>query len=60
MELKIDWVALRTALRTAGSLMVGNVGVAAILLGNRNWPALGTLLVVGSGVNVFNSTDRKA
>ena len=30
--------------------MVGNVGVAAILLGNRNWPALGTLLVVGSGV----------
>ena len=50
MELKIDWVALRTALQTAGSLMVGNVGVAANLLGNRNWPALGTLLVVGSGV----------
>ena len=58
-KLKVDWTAVLTAARTAGALMIGNVFVAGMLLGNRNWLALATLLVAGAVVIILASTAWK-
>lgn len=59
MKLKFDWPAIIAAVRTAGALMVGNVFVSALLLGNRNWVSLGALLGWGLIVIISTSTTRK-
>ena len=56
---KIDWTAVRTAARTAGALMIGNVFVAAMLLGNRNWLLLISLLVIGTLLIILTSIEKR-
>jgi hypothetical protein len=55
MNLKIDRAAVKTALRTAGALMVGNAFVAPLLLDNRNWLGIGALMLVGVGAILLTS-----
>jgi len=47
MKLKFDSVSIKTGLRTAGSLMVGNAFVAPLILDNKNWVNIGLLLFLG-------------
>ncbi len=56
-KLKVDWTSVKTAARTSGSLMVGNVFVAAMLLGNRAWLSLISLLVIGTVLIMLTSID---
>ena len=58
MKLNLDWPLIRTALRTAGGTMIGNVFVFALLLGNRDWVMLGGLLLIGAVVIIVNSTKE--
>ena len=60
MKFKIDWAGIKTAGRTLGALMVGNVFVAAMLLDNRHWLGLAMLLAIGVALIIFTSIERKA
>ena len=51
----LDFPAIKTALRTAGALMIGNAFVAPLLFDNRNWLGIGTLLVMGTCAIVSTS-----
>jgi len=59
MKFKLDWPLITAAVRTAGALMVGNVFVSSILLGNRNWLGLGALLLFGILAIIVTSMTRK-
>lgn len=59
MKFKIDVAAIKTACRTAGALMIGNAFVGVLLLGNRDWFSLATLLVAGWCVIILTSIERK-
>lgn len=52
-KIKLDRAALKVALRTVGSLMLGNAFVAVLLLGNRDWRGLSTLLIAGGAVIII-------
>lgn len=56
---KLDRAALKTALRTAGALMLGNAFVGVLLLGNRDWLAVLALLVAGGAVIILTSIEHK-
>jgi hypothetical protein len=56
---KLDRAALKTALRTAGALMLGNAFVAVLLLGNRDWFAVVALLVAAAAVIILTSIEHK-
>ena len=56
-ELKVDWTSVKTAARTSGALMVGNVFVAAMLLGNRAWLSLISFLLIGTVLIMLTSID---
>jgi hypothetical protein len=56
---KLDRAALKTALRTAGALMLGNAFVAILLLGNRDWFAVVALLVAAAAVIILTSIENK-
>jgi hypothetical protein len=58
-KLKLDRAALKTALRTAGALMLGNAFVGVLLLGNRDWLAVLALLVAGGAVIILTSIEHK-
>ena len=47
-KLKVDWTSVKTAARTSGLLMVGNVFATAMLLGSRALLSLISLLVRGT------------
>lgn len=55
MNLKIDSVAVKAAIRTAGALMLGNAFVAPLLLDNRNWIGITALVLVGFGAILITS-----
>ena len=55
MNLKIDSVAVKAAIRTAGALMLGNAFVAPLLLDNRNWIGITALVLVGFGAILVTS-----
>ena len=59
MKLKFDWPVFIAAVRTAGSLMVGNVFVSALLFNNRNWLYLAGLLGLGLLAIISTSFTRK-
>jgi hypothetical protein len=42
-----DFPAIKTALRTAGALMIGNAFVAPFLFNNRNWTGILALFFIG-------------
>jgi hypothetical protein len=44
---KLDYEAIKAAVRTSGALMVGNVFVNAALSENVVWRNLGILLIIG-------------
>lgn len=58
-KLQIDWPAVKVAARTSGALMIGNVFINALVLGNRHWPELVALLVLGAAVIIVASIVRK-
>ncbi len=58
MKFRIDAAAIKAAARTAGALMLGNAVVAVLLLGNRDWLAVGSLLGLGVLVIVVTSLER--
>lgn len=55
----LDRAALKTALRTAGALMLGNPFVGVLLLGNRDWLGILALLFSGGAVMILTSIERK-
>ena len=59
MTFLLDKPAVMTALRTAGALMLGNVFIAVLLLGNRNWLTLIALFVLGLAVILLCSTTAR-
>ena len=57
---KLDFVAVRTAIRTAGALMIGNAFIAPLLLGNRNWAGLAGLMAAGFLAIIATSLEPRS
>lgn len=60
MKYKIDVPGLKAALRTAGALMLGNAFVAPLLAGNRDWPSLLVLAVLGVVAIISTCIEKRS
>ena len=47
MKTKLDYSAIKTAVRAAGATMVGNSFIAALLLDTQNWKRIVALFIAG-------------
>ena len=58
MKFKLDWDAIKTGVRTAGSLMFGNAFVAVLVNGSDRWLYLSILLAFGVALIILTSTKK--
>ncbi len=59
MAIEIEWINIKTGVRTAGSLMVGNAFVANLVTGNKEWISLAVLLFFGVSAIIITSVKSK-
>jgi hypothetical protein len=55
MKLKIDWISIKGAIRTAGALVVGNFFVAILAFSNTEYAALAIVFLIGAAAIIGTS-----
>lgn len=56
---RVDWPNIKAAICTAGALMVGNVFVAILILGNKNYAGMLLLLIAGMTAIIGAAVETK-